>query len=243
VNAPIKILLGVNLLRHLHPTFDLIGGQFVVRRYEPPPPPVATTVKLSYVRGGAMMLRGAFGADASAVPVSLLIDTSIVYPVALDAGGWKKAGVAASSLRSVPNGGALKQGTVPLLKLGAFELPNVPGLSGDDPVKEREDGLGIELDGLIGSGLLANFRVTLADEGRTMWLEDMPREAFEPSDLKIPEIPDDAPGDDADAPDEEEAPAKPGAKPAAAGAKPTGAISKPAAAPKAPAPAKAPSKP
>jgi hypothetical protein len=242
VNAPIKILLGVNLLRHLHPTFDLIGGQFVVRRYEPPPPPVATTVKLSYVRGGAMMLRGAFGADASAVPVSLLIDTSIVYPVALDAGGWKKAGVAASSLRSVPNGGALKQGTVPLLKLGAFELPNVPGLSGDDPVKEREDGLGIELDGLIGSGLLANFRVTLADEGRTMWLEDMPHEAFEPSDLKIPEIPDDAPGDDTDAPDEEEAPAKPGAKPAA-GTKPTGAISKPAAAPKAPASAKAPNKP
>jgi hypothetical protein len=240
VNAPIKILLGVNLLRHIHPTFDLIGGQFVVRRYEPPPPPVATTVKLSYVRGGGMLLRGAFGADASAAQGSLLVDTSIVYPVALDAGGWKKAGVAASSLRSVPNGGSLKQGTVPLLKLGAFDMPNVPALSGDEPVKEREDGLGIELDGLIGSGLLANFRVTLADGGRTMWLEDMPHEAFEPSDLKMPDVPDDAP-DEGDAPDDDaDAPigkatkpgaAKPTAKPATAApakaAAPVKALNKP----------------
>src|SRR5450432_4721429 len=230
VNAPIKILLGVNLLRHLHPTFDLIGGQFVVRRYEPPPPPVATTVKLSYVRGGAMMLRGAFGADASAVPVSLLIDTSIVYPVALDSAGWKKAGVAPSSLRSVPNGGSLKQGTVPLLKLGAYDLPSVPGLSGDEPVKEREEGLGIELDGLVGAGLLANFRVTLADGGRTMWLEDMPRQALERPDpaLSTPVEESDDASDDAS---DDDATGKPGApKPGAA---------KPPAKPAAPAPAKA----
>jgi hypothetical protein len=217
VNAPIKILLGVNLLRHLHPTFDLIGGQFVVRRYEAPPPPVATTMNLSYVRGGGMWLRGAFGSDASASLCSLLVETSIVYPLVLDSAGWKKAGVAPSSLRSVPGAGSLKQGTVPLLKLGAFELPNVPGLSGDEQVKEREDGLGIELDGLIGSGLLANFRVTLADEGRTMWLEDMPREAFAPSDaaLDVPvgqadDATDDA-GDDSGDDAASEKPGEPGA--------------------------------
>ena len=220
VNAPIKILLGVNLLRHVHPTFDLIGGQFVVRRFESPPPPVATTVKLSYVRGGGMLLRGAFGTEATAAQASLLVDTSIVYPIALDAGGWKKAGVSASSLRSVPNAGGMKSGTVPMLKLGAYELPSVPGLSGDEPVKERELGLGIELDGLIGSGLLANFRVTLADGGRTMWLEDMPREAFAPLDpsLTVPETPDDAPEDLGD---EEEAPS---GKPGKAGAGKAGAV-------------------
>lgn len=230
VNAPIKILLGVNLLRHLHPTFDLIGGQFVVRRYEPPPPPVATTLKLSYVRGGGMLLHGAFGAEATSAQASLLVDTSIVYPVALDAGGWKKAGVAPSSLRSVPNGGAMKSGTVPLLKLGAFELPSVPGLSGDDPVKEREKGLDIELDGLVGSGLLANFRVTLADGGRTMWLEDMPREAFAPlsAALNVPETPDDQSADDAV--EDEVAPSKSGK----AGAKPQAAPAAPAPASKAP---------
>ncbi|MEO6602403.1 MAG: hypothetical protein ABIQ16_21155 [Polyangiaceae bacterium] len=245
VNAPIKILLGVNLLRHLRPTFDLIGGQFVVRRYEPLPPPVATTLKLSYVRGGGMLMRGAFGPEATAAQGSLLVDTSIVYPLALDTAGWKKAGVAPSSLRSVPNGGSMKSGTVPLLKLGAFELPNVPALSGNEPVKEREEGLGIELDGLVGSGLLANFRVTLADGGRTMWLEDMPREAFAPMDpaLTIPETPDDAP-DDADAPDEEEVPSVKGAKPSAV--KPGAATTKlvpaaplaPAKAPAAPTPTK-----
>ncbi|MEI9952112.1 MAG: hypothetical protein WDO74_24790 [Pseudomonadota bacterium] len=162
----------------------------------------------------------------------------------------------------------MKSGTVPLLKLGAFELPGVPALSGDDPVKEREKGLGIELDGLVGSGLLANFRVTLADGGRTMWLEDMPREAFAPSNpvLNIPETPDDAPED---APDEEEvpagkpgtpakpgaakpgaaksvtapAPAKPGVAPAAAAAKPAAAqVAAPKPAP-IPAPAKGATKP
>lgn len=238
VNAPIKILLGVNLLRHIRPTFDLIGGQFVVRRYEPPPPPSATTVKLSYVRGGGMLMRGFFGAEATAKPATLLVDTSIVYPVALDQDGWKKAGVAASSLRSVPNSGSLKQGSVPMLKLGAYELPNVPGLSGNQPVKEREDGLGIELDGLIGSGLLANFRVTLADGGRTMWLEDMPREAFEPNPaLDIPSTP----ADDNGAPEEEEEapPAKSGAKPGKAGTAPAPAAPPKAAPAMTPAPAKA----
>jgi len=251
VNAPIKILLGVNLLRHIHPTFDLIGGQFVVRRYESPPPPVATTLKVSYMRGGGMLLRGFFGAEATAASASLLVDTSIVYPVALDSGGWKKAGVAQSSLRTVPNGGgAMKSGTVPMLKLGAFELPGVPGLSGDDRVKEFEQGLGIELDGLVGSGLLANFRVTLADGGRTMWLEEMPREAFAPNPaLNIPVTPDDAPED---TPEEEAPPTgkpgKPGAKPGAVkpsaptpAAKPTAAA--PAAKPAAAVPAAKPAAP
>jgi len=244
VNAPIKILLGVNLLRHLHPTFDLIGGQFVVRRYEPPPPPVATTLKLSYVRGGGMLIRGAFGADASAAQCSLFVDTSIVYPVALDSAGWKKAGVPASSLRSVPNAGALKQGTVPLLKLGAYDLPSVPGLSGDDAVKEREAGLGIELDGLVGSGLLANFRVTLADAGRTMWLEDMPREVMAPADsaLNAPieesdDLSDSASDEDDEAPKGKPGKpgaAKPGAKPGAAKPEPKSSGPKPGAAQTAP---------
>jgi hypothetical protein len=178
VNAPIRALLGVNLLRHLHPTFDFMGGQFVVRNFEAPPPPEATAVKLNYVRGGGMLLRGAVGSSASQQPASFLIDTSIPFPVALDDGGWKKAGVPLTSLRAVPNQGTLRQGVLPLLRLGAFDVPSVPGLAGNEPVKEREDGLGIELDGLVGSGLFASFRVTLVDGGRTMWLEDLPREAL-----------------------------------------------------------------
>ncbi|HYP88545.1 MAG TPA: hypothetical protein VEQ59_10330, partial [Polyangiaceae bacterium] len=225
VNAPIRVLLGVNLLRHLHPTFDFMGGQFVVRNFEAPPPPEATAVKLSYVRGGGMLLRGGLGSTAAQTPASLLIDTSIPFPIALDDAGWKKAGVPLSSLRAVPNQGSLRQGVLPLLRLGAFDVPSVPGLAGNEPVKEREEGLGIELDGLVGSGLFASFRVTLVDGGRTMWLEDLPREALnqQPIDWTTDVAPvDDAAYDELDKEDEAGAAkgGKPGlAKPPAGGGK------------------------
>jgi hypothetical protein len=179
VNLPIRALLGVNLLRHLHPTFDFMGGQFVARNFEAPPPPAATAVKLNYVRGGGMLLRGAVGSANAPQPASLMIDTSQWFPVQLDDGGWTKAGVPLTSLRAIPNQGALRQGVLPLLRLGAFDVPSVPGITGNESVKDRENWLGIDLDGVVGSGLFAGFRVTLVDGGRTMWLEDLPREALE----------------------------------------------------------------
>jgi hypothetical protein len=230
VNAPIKILLGVNLLRHVRPTIDFAGSQFVVRTFDPPPPPAATTVRLSYARGGGMLVRGALGAGDSPPACSLLVDTTLTYPVALDLGGWKKAGIAPQSLAAVPNSATLRHGVVPSLRLGAFDVPRVPGLEGESAVKEREQGLGIELDGLVGSGLLATFRVTLIDGGRAMWLEDLPREALvAPPTIEVP--------DDVDLPLEEEeeaeeAPAKPGQKPKAAPGQPKPSAPAPAAKPK-----------
>ena len=185
LNAPIKMLIGVNLLRHLHPTFDFTGGQFVVRTFEPPPPPEATTLRVSYLRGGGMLLRGSFGSENAAKPASLLVDTSMTFPLALDDGGWKKAGVGLDKLRTMPNLGNMRAGMLPLLRLGAFELPDVPGVYGA-PVEELEKGLDVDIDGLVGSGLLAPFRVTMVDGGRTMWLEDMPRAAVTPRRRKAP---------------------------------------------------------
>ncbi len=204
LNAPIKMLIGVNLLRHLHATFDFAGGQFVVRTFEPPPPPVATTLKVNYVRGGGMVLRGAFGVEDGAPEASFLVNTSMTYPVALDQQGWEKAGVKVASLSAVPNMQSIKQGTLPMLRLGAFEVPEVPGVFGG-PVEELAKGLDIELDGLLGSGLLAAFRVTLVDGGKTMWLEDMPRESVPmgppPDDSAEPaELPTPAPGEEPAAP-------------------------------------------
>lgn len=231
LNAPIKMLIGVNLLRHLHPTIDFAGSQFVVRTFEPPPPPQATTVRVSYVRGGGMMMRGAFGSDQSAPNASLLIDTSMTFPLALDEGGWKKAGVPTSGLRSIPNAGALRAGVLPQLRLGAFTVPQVPGVLGA-PVAELEKGLDVDLDGLVGSGLLATFRVTLVDGGRTMWLEDLPREALI-SGPKLPALPDLSDVPDSELEEEPEPPpTKPGFKKPAPKA--------PAPAPKAPTPAPAP---
>ncbi len=210
MNAPIKILIGVNLLRHLRPTIDFAGGQFVVRSFDPPPPPAATTLRLNYARGGGMLVRGALGSGESAPTCSLLVDTTLAYPVALEGAAWTKAGVPPSSLRALPNGGSMRQGVVPLLRLGAFDLPHVPGLEGDGAIKEREEGLGVDIDGLLGSGLLATFRVTLFDGGRSMWLEDLPREALEPAPplegFADSAAPDTAPDDEADEADE--APAK-----------------------------------
>ena len=175
LNAPIKLLIGVNLLRHLHPTVDFTGRQFVVRTFEPPPPPNATTVRLAYIRGGGMLMRANFGTEQTAPVASLLVETSMPFAVALDDGGWKKAGVALPSLKQVPGGGGLRAGTLPVLRIGAFEVPEVPGVYGA-PVKEIEEGLNVDFDGIIGSMLLAAFRVTIIDNGRAMWLEDMPPE-------------------------------------------------------------------
>src|SRR6185503_15057317 len=161
VNAPIKILIGVNLLRHLHPTIDFAGSQFVVRTFEPTAPPAATTVALSYAKGGGMMLRGGLGTGDAAPMASLLVDTTLAYPVALAGAAWTKAGVPLSSLRELPNSGSsLRQGVLPSLRLGGFDVPHVPGLQGDGAVKERGEGLGVNVDGLLGAGLLATFRLT-----------------------------------------------------------------------------------
>jgi hypothetical protein len=178
VNAPIKILLGVNVLRHLRPTFDFAGGQFVVRSFEPPMPPAATSARLSYIRGGGMMLRAALGPDVATQGCSLLVDTTHTFTVAVDDEGWKKAGVDRASLLPVPGGGGLLHGMLPTLRLGAFDVPRVPAVTGSSLIKQREEALGVELDGMLGSGLLATFRVTLVDGGRTMWLEDLPAEAL-----------------------------------------------------------------
>ncbi|HMI87253.1 MAG TPA: hypothetical protein VK550_24345, partial [Polyangiaceae bacterium] len=173
MNVPIKALLGVNLLRHLNVTFDYIGGQFIVRTFPPPIPPSATRIPLAYVKGGGMIMRSALSNDKSAPAASLLLDSSMSFPLALDQDGWKKAGTPLASLVQLPQDPKLKQGIVPLLRLGAYDIPEVPAIYGT-PIAEVEKGMEVDLDGIVGSGLLAAFRVTLTDGGRAMWLEDVP---------------------------------------------------------------------
>jgi hypothetical protein len=173
LGAPIKVLLGVSLLRHLNVTFDFFGSQFVARSFVPPPPPAATTVKLHYVRGGGMVLRGRFGSQERSPAAAMMIDTSMQFPLLLDDAGWQKAGVDQKSLMLVEGTKDLRHGVVPTLQLGAFEIPQVPGVHGKE-LSRFESGLGVDLDGVLGSRLLAAFRVTLTDGGRTMWLEDAP---------------------------------------------------------------------
>ena len=216
LNAPIKLLIGVNLLRHLRATIDFAAGQFVVRSLKPPPP-LATTVHPGYYRGGAMVVPAAFSADSDAPQAALLVHTTMTYPVALDEGGWKKAGVNAKSFSAIPGQSGVKAGHLPLLRLGAFEIPNVPGILGA-PIGPLEQGLGIDLDGFAGSALVATFRMTFADKGKTLWIEDLPPEVLEQEELAARERERARRAAAMPAPAPEAAPAGPGAAPVAPGA-------------------------
>ncbi|MEZ4302452.1 MAG: tetratricopeptide repeat protein [Polyangiaceae bacterium] len=169
VGAPIKAILGVNLLRHVNATIDYTGRQFIARSSSPSPPPDATRVPLYYLKGGGMLMKSNLGDKAA----SLLIDTAMALPVTLDDAGWEKAGVAAKDLKLVPDDPEkkLKEGLIPLLKIGTYEITGVPGYE-TGQVKQIEEKLTFNLDGMVGNGLLAYYRITLADGGRLMWLED-----------------------------------------------------------------------
>jgi hypothetical protein len=229
MNVPVKALLGINLLRHLNLTFDYVGGQFIVRQFAAPVPPSATRIPLAYLKGGGMIMRSSLSAEKTATPASLLLDTSMAYPLALDQDGWKKAGVALEKLVALPQDSKLKQGLVPLLRLGAFDVPEVPAIYGT-PISEVEKGVEVDLDGIVGSGLLAAFRVTLADGGRAMWLEDVPRESGGPGPTRGEGPPRAPEGRPAPKPGEgAPRPSEGGAGPGAPAGPPAGAIPPPAA--------------
>jgi hypothetical protein len=171
LGAPIKALLGSNLLRHLNVTLDKPGRQFVARSYVPPPPPVASRVDLFYLRGGGMLMGATLGSDDSA-RAALFIDSAATYPVTLDRGGWQKISVDPTSLPVAPEDphGKLRTGAIPLLKFGVFELPQVAAVYGV-PFERMEQELNIDVDGVVGAGLLSKFRLTLSDGGRILWVE------------------------------------------------------------------------
>ena len=170
LGAPIKALIGVNALRHMHVTFDRRGSQFVVRKTDATPPPDASKVPLFYVRGGGMMMRAAVSnkEDGNAL---LFVDSSAFYPLALDDQMLKRSGADLASFRNEPGAPASwKLGMLPYFKLGTLDLPQVPAMQGT-PLAEYKNNFDVDLQGVVGAGLLAAFRVTFGDDGRWVWLE------------------------------------------------------------------------
>jgi hypothetical protein len=172
LGVPIKALIGAQLLRHAHATFDRRGDQFVVRRQEAPAPPDASRVPLYYVRGGGMMLRATITAKEDD-PIPLLVDSSRPFPLFLQDAAWKKAGIDVQTLAAVPDAPAVKHGMVPMFRMGGFDLAKMPAIEGGD-FAEIANGVDIDLAGVVGADLLAFFRVTFADDGRFMWIEPDP---------------------------------------------------------------------
>jgi hypothetical protein len=103
----------------------------------------------------------------------LLVDTSSLFPVALEDPVFARAGVALASLHAEPGTPNLKTGTLPSLKIGAFDLPKVPAVEGA-PMADVFANVDLDMGGIIGAGLLSVFRVTFGDEGRFMWIEPDP---------------------------------------------------------------------
>ncbi len=179
LGAPIKALIGINALRHMHVTFDRRGSQFVVRRNDPAAPPDASRVPLMYVRGGGMMVRAAVSNkdDGHAL---LFVDSAAFYPLALDDEILKRSGADLASFRGeagAPQNWQL--GMLPYFKLGTLDLPQVPAMRGA-PLSEYQSNFDVDLGGVVGAGLLSAFRVTFGEDGRWLWLELDPQLAGAP---------------------------------------------------------------
>ena len=176
LGAPIKALIGSHLLRHLRVTLDHRGRQFVARSFDPTPPPVASRIDVHYMRGGGMVLTGGLGQD-NGPRMPLFVDSSMGHSVALDAGGWKKVGIDVTKLPVLDNGAGdtLRSGSIPLFSLGTFKLPETPAVFGKMiPIQKVESELEVDIDGTLGAGVLADFRITFTEEGRVMWVEQRP---------------------------------------------------------------------
>jgi hypothetical protein len=172
LGVPIKAMLGVNLLRHLHVTFDRRGSQFVVRRSDPTPPPDGSRVPLYYVRGGGMIVRATLATkDEGFFP--MLVDSAAMFPLAIDDALFRKAGVDPTKLTAEPSVPNVRTGTLPNLRIGSFDMPQVPAMQAKD-LPELRTQLDMDIAGVLGSSLLAVFRVTLGDGGRFMWIEPDP---------------------------------------------------------------------
>ncbi len=170
LGATIKALLGVNVLRHMHVTFDRRGSQFVVRKNEPAAPPDASKMPIFYARGGAMMMRATINAkdDGNAL---LFVDTSAFYPLALEDSLLKKSGADLSHFHTEPGAPpSWKMGPLPFFKLGGIDISGFPAVQGA-PFNDYKQTFDVDLGGIAGAGLLSVFRVTFADEGKWVWLE------------------------------------------------------------------------
>lgn len=170
LGAPIKALIGVNALRHMHVTFDRRASQFVVRKSDPPAPPEATRMPVFYARGGAMMMRGAVSNKEDGQTL-FFIDSSAFYPIALEDALLAKSGANLREFRPEPGAPpSWKMGTIPYFKLGTVDLPQIPTMQGANigDVKQTFD---VDLGGIVGAGLLSVFRVTFGEDGRWLWLE------------------------------------------------------------------------
>jgi hypothetical protein len=172
LGVPIGALLGSQLLRHAHVTFDRRGDQFIVRRQDPSPPPDASHVPLFYARGGGMVLRATVTPNDEAW-LPLLVDSSRPFNLFLQDSAWKMAGVDIGQLAPVSTVPNTKRGLLPTFHVGRENIEKLEAYQGP-ALSEQLNGIDIDLAGVVGADVLAYFRMTFADDGRFVWMEPDP---------------------------------------------------------------------
>jgi hypothetical protein len=120
---------------------------------------------------GGMVVRSSVTGDDNRMP--LLVDSAGMFPLALEEASWRAGGVTPGSFKEEAAAPGLKASTLPRFKFGSYDLPNVPFLAGLH-IDEAKASMEVDVGGVVGAGLLSLFRVTLADEGRTVYLEPDP---------------------------------------------------------------------
>lgn len=212
-------LIGMNLLRRLHVTVDRRADQFIIRREEPPPPPAMAKVPVAYVRGGGMVIRSTLRKEFE-ITSGLWVDTGSPWSIALPDPTWKKLGIDPTAL---PTYSGLAHGRITDARLGGLDLGPVEAVQGISGVEDKLGQLDVDVMGAMGVAFWTALRVTIADAGRTLWIET----DEDTSAVLAPPVPSSGPlvgppaGSSSVAPS---ASAAPSAKPAAS-AKPTASAS------------------
>lgn len=165
---PVGAVIGMNFLRRMHITFDRLADQLVLRKEDPALPPVFTRVPAFYYNGGGMLVRATVSKDFD-LSGGLWVNTGTEYPLAFPDPIWKKIGVDVKALPSV-EGKAMSR--LRKITIGGLDLGPADAMAG---VGSLDVALGkfqgVDTIGQLGMGFLAGMRVTIGDNGRSMWLE------------------------------------------------------------------------
>jgi hypothetical protein len=124
-------------------------------------------VPVTYVRGGGMVVRSTLRKEFE-MTAGLWVDTGSPWSLALPDPTWKKLGVDPTSL---PTYSGLAHGRVTDVRLGGLDLGPVESVQGISGVEDKLGQLDVEVMGAMGVAFWTALRVTIADGGRTLWIE------------------------------------------------------------------------
>ncbi|MBL8718713.1 MAG: hypothetical protein JNL79_22210 [Myxococcales bacterium] len=165
--VPIGALIGANFLRRLHATFDRGADQLVLRRDDPPNPPTLTRLPVAWVRGGGMVVRATIKKEFE-LSGGLWIDSGSPWGLAFPEPTWKTVGVDVSKMQTYND---TKYERLTNIKLGALDLGPAVGVSGATAIEDKLKQLDVTTIGALGMTFLGAMRVSLVENGRTMWIE------------------------------------------------------------------------